>query len=250
MSLSSEYVHSYNSFSGHDMICTFELPLSSTTSIARVVGSVQTISYSIHNEKMPVRVLGDMNPKNYVYGPRVIAGSLVFTVFDNHWLHDLLTEYLEKTGQIIRSLSDSIPPLNITLSFANEYGQKARLALYKVTFINEGQVMSINDMYIENTYEFYALDIDVISPVDSSIHNENYNKRNDRFKKNNASNVGVHSNLNLIDTPDQIELIPEKKKRETTNKKLESIVAKRKQDKKNELQEAKQKIIKESAVKD
>ena len=145
------------------MVCVFEIPTRAGGSISSVVGSVQTISYSIHNEKMPVRVLGNMNPKGYVFGNRTIAGTIIFTVFDRHWTHKLLGEYLENIKSDAHVLTDEMPPINITIAMANEYGSKSRLALYGVTFVNEGQVMSINDMYTENTYQFYAMDIDYMS---------------------------------------------------------------------------------------
>lgn len=162
-SISSDYVRTYTSYSGHDMVCVFEIPTRTGGSISSVVGSVQTISYSIHNEKMPVRVLGNMNPKGYVFGNRTIAGTIIFTVFDRHWTHKLLGEYLENIKSDAHVLTDEMPPINITIAMANEYGSKSRLALYGVTFVNEGQVMSINDMYTENTYQFYAMDIDYMS---------------------------------------------------------------------------------------
>ena len=162
-SISSDYVKTYTSYSGHDMVCVFEIPTRAGGSISSVVGSVQTISYSIHNEKMPVRVLGNMNPKGYVFGNRTIAGTIIFTVFDRHWTHKLLGEYLENIKSDAHVLTDEMPPINITIAMANEYGSKSRLALYGVTFVNEGQVMSINDMYTENTYQFYAMDIDYMS---------------------------------------------------------------------------------------
>ena len=162
-SISSDYVKTYTSYSGHDMVCVFEIPTRAGGSISSVVGSVQTISYSVHNEKMPVRVLGNMNPKGYVFGNRTIAGTIIFTVFDRHWTHKLLGEYLENIKSDAHVLTDEMPPINITIAMANEYGSKSRLALYGVTFVNEGQVMSINDMYTENTYQFYAMDIDYMS---------------------------------------------------------------------------------------
>ena len=161
--IATKYVDTYTSFSGTDMVCVFELPLSGGNAVTGVVGSVKTISYSIHNEKSPVRVLGNMNAIAYVYNNRTIAGSLVFQVFDKHWMLKLLEKWLEKEGKAkVHALSDELPPLNITIAMANEYGDKARIALYGVTFVNEGQVMSIEDFYTENTYEFFALDIDYL----------------------------------------------------------------------------------------
>ena len=58
---------------------------------------------------------------------------------------------------------DELPPFDITISFANEYGTQARLAIYGVRIINEGQTMSINDVYTENTYQFVATDIEYMN---------------------------------------------------------------------------------------
>ena len=165
--LTSQYVRSYTTFSGTDMVCTAEIPKpSGKGSLIQILGEVQTVSYSIHDEKTPVRCIGDMNPKAWIFGPRTVAGSIVFTVFDRHWAKKLQSKYLYMNDSHI--LSDELPPINLTISLANEYGHKARLAIYGITFVNEGQVMSINDMYTENTYQFYAMDVDYITPVYTS----------------------------------------------------------------------------------
>ena len=161
----SEYLGSYRTFSGHDMVCTFELPLPSGGHISRVIGSVQTVTYSIHQDKFPVRVLGNMNPTDFTFGPRMIAGSIVFTVFDRHWAKEMMNEYVEKERVNAHFLLDELPAMNCTISFANEYGTAACLAIYGITFVNEGQVMSINDAYIENTYEYFATDIDYLTDI-------------------------------------------------------------------------------------
>ena len=64
-------------------------------------------------------------------------------------------------------LPDEIPALNITVNFANEYGRMSRMAIYGVKIINEGQVMSINDLYTENTYQFVALGLE---PLNTNIN--------------------------------------------------------------------------------
>lgn len=165
----SEYTDTYSSFSGCDMVAIFEVPIDNKNTLCKIIGTLQTITYSIHNEKIPVRTLGDMNMKNTVFGGRIIAGSMIFTVFNRHWLRELMTDYINIKGLgDIHYLSDELPPINITISMANEYGQNARLSLYGVTFINEGQVMSINDNYTENTFEFYAKDLDYLGAVSST----------------------------------------------------------------------------------
>jgi hypothetical protein len=63
---------------------------------------------------------------------------------------------------------DELPAFNITISCANEYGHNAKLALYGVTIVNEGQVMSINDVYTENTYQFFATNVEYLDRVEKT----------------------------------------------------------------------------------
>lgn len=166
---------SYTSFSGTDMVATCNI-LGETI----VLGTLQTISYSLHMDRRPIRSIGNINAKDYTQGPRTIAGSLVFAVFDKHILYHMAevfnqgngtyknnayTALYEKYKSFTKNrhiLSDELPPFDITITFANEYGNKAKLAIYGVQLVNEGQVMSINDIYTENTYQFTALDIDYL----------------------------------------------------------------------------------------
>ena len=164
----SVYHATNNAYSGCDIVCTVDFPTTTGKSVSTTFGTLQTISYSIHQEKMPVRVLGNMNAKDWVFGPRTIAGSLVFAVLNKHWLVDLydqLYENAEMKGW--HFITDEIPPFNITISFANEYGFDSRMAIYGVRLINEGQTMSVNDLYIENTYQFVANDINYMDSLSS-----------------------------------------------------------------------------------
>ena len=219
--IATKYVDTYTSFSGTDMVCIFELPLSGGNAVTGVVGSVKTISYSVHNEKSPVRILGNMNAIAYVYDNRTIAGSLVFQVFDKHWMLKLLEKWLEKEGKgKVHALSDELPPINITIAMANEYGDKARLALYGVTFVNEGQVMSIEDFYTENTYEFFALDIDYLNQEGYSL-GSGYSKLDTLEEETTRT-----TNSNIIDRPYKILTAQENdnKKEKPIEDSLEEIV--------------------------
>lgn len=164
----SIYHATNNAYSGCDIVCTVDFPTTTGKSVSTTFGTLQTISYSIHQEKMPVRVLGNMNAKDWVFGARTIAGSLVFAVLNKHWLvdiYDQLYENAEMKGW--HFITDEIPPFNITISFANEYGFDSRMAIYGVRLINEGQTMSVNDLYIENTYQFVANDINYMDSLSS-----------------------------------------------------------------------------------
>lgn len=160
----SDYQKTNASFSGTDMVCSIDITMPDSTKAVRVIGSLQTITYSIHQDKQPVRAIGNMNAKDYVFGPRTIAGTLIFAVFNKHWAYEIMDEY-RKAGDLgsAHFLMDELPPFQITISAANEYGYAARLALYDVRIINEGQVMAVNDVFTENTYQFVATDLDYLT---------------------------------------------------------------------------------------
>jgi len=141
---------------------------------AVVLGDLQTITYSIHREKFPVRTLGRVYAKSYTRGPRTIAGSMIFTVMNKAALWDLLQKGLThySTGvtgsddgaaaaiEASTILVDQLPPFDITLIFSNEVGDNSSMVLYGVEIVNEGQTMSIQDLLTENVMQFVARDLD------------------------------------------------------------------------------------------
>lgn len=56
--------------------------------------------------------------------------------------------------------ADEILPFDITITFANEYGQKAVLVIYGVELLNEGSGYSIDSVTTEKAYTFVARRID------------------------------------------------------------------------------------------
>ena len=157
-------IEGYNSYSGCDIVVTASLPSingAQPTNKYYTLGSLQTLSISTHQDKRPVRSLGVINAKDYVMGPRTIAGSMVFAVFNKHFATEIMNDLGASGTSVV--LPDEIPALNITVSFANEYGRMSRMAIYGVKIVNEGQVMSINDLYTENTYQFVALGLEPLN---------------------------------------------------------------------------------------
>lgn len=61
---------------------------------------------------------------------------------------------------------DEIPPFDITISFANEYGQKASIVLYAVEILNESSGFSIDNVISEKACTFVARKVDYMKPVD------------------------------------------------------------------------------------
>ena len=168
----STFKYSNETFSGCDMTASITMntnvqdPDTKEWHIkpyTKIVGELTTVSYSIHMEKKPIRSIGNVNAKDYVMGPRTIAGSLVFSVFNKHFAEDLIRNLNTGYSAGTAFLVDELPPFDLTISAANEYGFRSRLAIYGIRLLNEGQVMSINDVYTENTYQFFATDLEYLN---------------------------------------------------------------------------------------
>lgn len=140
----------YTSFSGTDIVASITFPGNAPI----VFGELQTITYSIHRDKFPVRTLGRINPKGFAFGGRTIAGSLIFTVFDKHAILSRLSNDL--------SVTDELPPFDVTINLTNEYGDASVIRIMGITIIDEGQVMSIEDILTENTMSYMATDIKLL----------------------------------------------------------------------------------------
>jgi len=146
---------------------------SSTKINSIVLGNLQTLSVQTHREKFGVRALGKSYVKGYTRGPRTIAGSMIFTLFNEHALAQLIRgvadHNLFKESALDTNLStlipDQLPPLDLTIAFANEYGSISRMGIYGVEFLNDSQTFSIEDLMTEAVVNFTARDIDVMTKV-------------------------------------------------------------------------------------
>lgn len=181
----ANYRHSMTSFAGPDIVATMTLP-AVLGGVTKVIGELQTISYSIHREVSPVRTLGRINAKGFTAGARTIAGSLIFTVFNRNLVYEIQEEIIAKVAADKKKKSkspfnrkglidrfkditgnnyivmDEMPPFDITITMQNEYGNKAFLVIKNIVIVDEGQVMSIEDMLVENTMSYMARDIQVL----------------------------------------------------------------------------------------
>lgn len=185
-------IKGYDSYSGCDIVVTARLNVvtGANGNVAEKVytlGSIQTLSVSTHQDKKPVRVIGSANALDYTLGQRTIAGSLVFAVFDQHFAIEMFDDLKTATGKEF-FLPDELPALDITITFANEYGRTSRMAIYGLRIINEGQVMSINDLYTENTYQFVAT---AMEPLRKGIEvGSNQSNKNNKV-------ISTHPNRNI-----------------------------------------------------
>lgn len=163
------------SFSGTDITATIVLPTidreKGTIGEADVLemAEIQTISYSIHRENAPIRTLGHVNPRGFVKGGRTIAGSLIFTVFNEYAFYRIkeFRQMMSESGMFFAPLADMLPPFDIVLSFFNEYGLGAKMKLYGVTIVDEGGTMSVDDLITEQTYTFMARGIQPLISIEN-----------------------------------------------------------------------------------
>lgn len=196
--------HNFRTYSGSDIVAVV-MPM--TQDVPPVVlGELMAISYSVNRQKYPVRVLGSAPILAYTKGPRTVAGTMVFSVFDEHALRELmdlnavdfdavgigpqlhglglsgaadvgnvaegeaLTGGLDKpTNQQYRIHTvDDIPPFDIVVTFANEYGSTSTLKIIGAEFVDDGAVMSIQDLITQNTISYVARDIVLLTRTTSN----------------------------------------------------------------------------------
>jgi hypothetical protein len=144
----------YNSYAGTDIVAQIILP----NETPLILGELQTISVSTHRENRPVRAVGHVSPIGFGKGPRTIAGSLIFTQFNQYAFYRIgrYQELLQQSGNQIYPLADMLPPFDVVLSFSNEFGSFSKMNIYGVTVVDEGSTMSIDDLITEQTYTYMA----------------------------------------------------------------------------------------------
>lgn len=182
----SRFTETYTTFSGADIVATFG---------GTPIGSLSGITWSVTREKAPVYTMGSPNPRSFSRGKRGIAGSMIFTVFDRPALYSMLDahqddesyKYFTRSHNILPGAggtgenrhrgvvpvgeqttnvrdgvpyyADQMPPFDVTITFANEYGQAAVRSVYGVEILNEGSGASMDDIVIEETMTFVARDL-------------------------------------------------------------------------------------------
>jgi hypothetical protein len=181
----SKYTETYTSFAGADIVAQFN---------GHTIGTLAGISWSISREKAAVYTMGSANPRSFSRGKRGVAGTLVFQVFDrdvlwqliqndpdsvvykraSEWNSDVYGQptqsqnaWWEQSVDVISGkpfYADEVPPFDITITYANEYGQQARKEILGVEILNEGSGVSIDDILTEQTMTFVARGVGALSP--------------------------------------------------------------------------------------
>jgi len=144
----------YTSFSGADIVVEATVPGPGKGETI-TLGELQTLSYSMHRENRPVRAVGHVAPVGFVKGPRTIAGTMIWTNFNHYgWYRLAMLKPLLKKSNF--PLADMLPPMDITVTLANEFGSISGIRIMGVTITDEGGTMSIDDLILESTVNYMA----------------------------------------------------------------------------------------------
>lgn len=205
------------SFSGADAVATLVIPTigedGRITSDGDIIelGELQTISYSIHRENSPIRTLGHVNPRGFIKGGRTIAGSLIFVVFNEYAFYRIkqYREFLAKRNGFFAPLADMLPPFDIVISLFNEYGQYAKMKIFGVTIVDEGQTLSIEDLFTEQTYTFMARGIQPLVKItrdedSDSTRDQRVIERDLQISKNIFGDIVTEEYAQLLDVNAEI----------------------------------------------
>jgi hypothetical protein len=141
------------------------LDTSGSSTIA--LGTLQTLSIQSFRPKFAVRALGHTYAKAYTRGDRTLAGSMIFTIFEEHPLSKLIRAMGKSkrwnSPEVATLLPDQIPPVDLTIVFANEYGAISEQRLYGVEFLNDSSTYSAENLLSEQVMQFVCRDVDVLT---------------------------------------------------------------------------------------
>ena len=160
--MSVEISKYYQSFSGTDTLAFIMLP--GCTPVC--IGSLTTISYSMYRNKKPVINIGRTNINGVTRGTRIYAGTMIFTLINQHWLRELQempqASYLKNFKEL---KTDNMPLFDIMIISANEYGNAVKMFIWGIDITDEAQTISVEDMFTENVFSFIARDVSVFNKI-------------------------------------------------------------------------------------
>lgn len=165
--MSAINIAQYNkSFSGNDTVAFIILP----GCVPVCIGSVTTVSYSVYRNKKPVINLGRTNINGVTRGSRIYAGTMIFTLINQHWVRELISQDTCKSwlGDVEEIKADELPLFDIMVVSANEYGAYCSMFIYGIDLTDEAQTLSIEDLFTENVFQFVARDLSVFKSGDAT----------------------------------------------------------------------------------
>lgn len=176
LNLGNQISKYYKSFSGTDTLAFIMMPGSSPV----VIGSLTTISYSMYRNKKPVINIGRTNINGVTRGSRIFAGTMIFTLINQHWLKEL-QEQLDWLKGYDELKVDELPLFDIMIVSANEYGNAVSMYIYGIDFTDEAQTISVEDLFTENVFSFIARDISNFKTINHKAQSVQKSKKKDKY---------------------------------------------------------------------
>lgn len=181
----------YKTFSGTDSLVFIVFPYCKPVCL----GSITTISYSVFRNKSEVSLIGRINVGGFTRGTRIVAGTMIFTLINQNWVNEVVDQmdWLQDYKNI---KADELPIFDLMIVSANEYGASVNAFIYGVDIAEEGQVLSIEDMFTETVCKFIARDIDVFKAdtvAGSLVNNRSI------IRSVSVDNISSTSNYNTLE---------------------------------------------------
>lgn len=133
------------------------IPKRQTQAFYKTFAEIQTLSITTRRSVSPVRRLGEATPAHYTRGPRTIAGSALFIFLQEDVLLDLFRKTrVDSYDGEPSFVMDRLPPFNILITGANEFGHQIEGALFGVTLLASGMTLSIDDLFTEQQFTWVA----------------------------------------------------------------------------------------------
>lgn len=210
--MASSFNSFYRTFSGSDTLVFILIPNTKPV----VLGSLSTISYSTYRIKKPVPLLNEINVSGYTKGVRTVAGTMVFTVINQHWVNDLI-EAVPCLEQFDSLKPDELPLFDLLIVSANEYGASASGTIYGVDVTDDAGVISIQDAYSENTLSFLARDIDLLKAGDNYTYKD-VEANNYKYVPANSYSLNMYddSNVKILKLSEGNDIVEESSKENRT----------------------------------
>lgn len=190
----SRFTETYTSFSGADIVCSFGGSVIATLSgitwsVSRekaplyTMGSANPRSFARGKRgiagslifttfdrpalyQMLVDNVDDETMRYYTRASNVLPGFSAATmhrgivpIYPTGNADDFGPAQMLDVVKSMPYYADQIPPFDVSITFANEYGQGAVRSVYGVEILNEGSGASMDDVVIEETMTFVAREL-------------------------------------------------------------------------------------------
>ncbi len=190
-----EQKYKHTAVGGSDIQVILEFPsitINGSPGMLHLTSAI-SVSYSVYRAKTNVYNIGQPLLAGLALGKKYVAGSIITVSWDIDEISEFVNEYIESKENIEKTddfgrvteqfadqelnvkgrslqsykqlhtvMRDDLTSFNMMFVMDDEYYGAERVRCIKVydcQFINNGQVMSINDIVTENTLSFIARDI-------------------------------------------------------------------------------------------